>query len=32
MTSAKDRFAELEQFPGRPTEEVESTKSEKNHV
>lgn len=25
MTSAKDRFAELEQFPGRPTEEVEST-------
>jgi len=25
MASARDRFAELEQFPGRPTEEVEST-------
>ena len=30
MTSAKDRFAELEQFPGRPTEEVESTVKNQN--
>merc|ERR1712062_98266 len=25
MANARDRFAELEQFPGRPTDEVEST-------